>query len=509
MANIERNLELHYPEPHAGGHAICRAADAHLQAHKNYGRFSLMGHRGWRKTSLLVNRVAHHIMPPPYGRGLDAGWYAPTSKPILNALNDVWVKALNTPTENGRDRLNKYLNKSEMILRLPHCGAVNFFSLELADNSAGPTLSMAVLDEAQSIDSGIQVEILDPILEKGYEAYGLLEFWKTGTVNREGNPFNDFWDDVKFGLSPNAMGALSWRIPIAAQVVNDELVPMDSPFAHPYYTYEWALPRYNRARDRGKGINWRIEWLCEGLTKEGNQFTGVDACCCLPFEQRGDLNAYWKPGYQPKSSGNYSTGIDVAETGDQTVIAVIDLDLNELVYLKYWTPGSWQPIYDAIMWLMRAFPGTPVVDTTGNGGHVVQTMAKLGCYCEGYKINQYNKVGLLDNLASMVSNCDIRLFDLDDVKEELLKMEKKALPSGGYHIAAKKGAHDDIPIALAFACQKVIPKMVKPASLDDLMILDKSPFYADSAEMPPLWQTLGTANGMMHSALSEGWNWTK
>ena len=469
MSKIQaQEVTIRHPEMHPGQVAIWNEADYVMREHGN-GEFYLCGHRGWWKSSFVLKRVLMYIQ-----RGYPVGWYAPTMRPITNIWNDLFKKAL------GEEDFERCINKTDKILSLPGMGSIHFYSLDEPSNAAGPTFPFIVGDEWGSLQDGVHESVVMKILNKGRASYDHSEGWFVGTPNRDGNPRNDFYkyltNTKRRDLLPNYR---SWVIGVPGQVNEQgEYCPKDSPLANPdaMYSYETMKMDYELAERK---VGWRIEYLCEFLSDDGAQFSGIERACVLPFTQHAG-GVCTLEGYTPSRQGWYQTGVDIGIKNDFSVLSVLDRATMKQVYHRRFLPGEWEPLYQAILEVARIYPGRIYVDCTGMGQSVPDTLAKRGLTVEGISYNATVKPQLMDHLSSLIESAQVKLFHHHDIENELTLMERKARSTGGYTISGPSSGHDDIPNSLALMVRNVHPIAALTSSTwnfpTDVLSNGKSPF---------------------------------
>lgn len=425
-------------------------------------RYSILAsHRGWYKTSFSVRLAIEWILT-----GRDMGWWSPTHKAIQNAWID-FARAVPGHQE--------WFNKSDHTFTAQiggkKLGTIYFFSMEVPENALGWTLP-GIADELGLWDDGVFEGVVKPIVNKyGKDTW----FFGSGTPNPF-DPFNDFYkllDEARYDPEEWA----SWIIPVyGCDLVNGELVPnvhvntnLHNPES-PFRNFEHAKKDYESAVRNGREKNWLINHLCKFLQDSGGQFVNVEAASCI-YPERLDDNKWIHPQYKTEESRKdcwLQMGIDIAVENDYTVVIVMDKNTNQMIYMNRFLPrgnSRYEVVEQAIANDYYTFnPALVHMDATGMGGRYVETLPRLGVHLndwgEGRDKMKFgmNKEPIMDHLSSLIAGVHIKLFNLDELKNELLKMSREARPSGVFKIAAPKGEHDDIPIALALACIGIHPQ---------------------------------------------------
>jgi hypothetical protein len=153
----------------------------------------------------------------------------------------------------------------------------------------------------------------------------------------------------------------------------------------------------------------------------------------------------------------YVIGVDLAKYTDFTVIIVIDLRYNRVVYFDRFNQIDYSLQEKRIIDVWNRFNNSPmIVDATGVGDRVYEELAKTITNLTGYQIKGSNKNELIDNLALMFDNKKIEIpAECGVLLEELNIFEYNITAAGNYRLEAPKNKHDDCVIALALACSLI------------------------------------------------------
>lgn len=296
-------------------------------------------------------------------------------------------------------------------------GIIEFWSL--ADNpDAGRSRKYAhvVIDEAAKI----------PNLEKAwsYGIYPTLADLRGGAdflSTPRGHDF--FWRAWTWGQSHDHADWRSWQLPTST-----------NPYIHPdeITSLRGQLPE--RA--------FRQELMGEFLEDAGGVFTGVSSVI-----DRGRIaSESARPGL-----ANYSTGIDLARTEDFTVLCTLDWQ-GKQVYFERFNQISWQRQIDRIAEVLRLYPGTGIVDSTGVGDPIFEALRARRLNVRPFQFTNASKTELIDGLALAIERRQIHLMDIPEQENELVAFEYQMSPgSRTIRMAAPEGMNDDCVIALALA----------------------------------------------------------
>jgi hypothetical protein len=97
---------------------------------------------------------------------------------------------------------------------------------------------------------------------------------------------------------------------------------------------------------------------------------------------------------------------------------------------------------------------TILVDSTGAGEPIYETLRRAGCNAAPYAFTARSKTALLDNLMLMIERREIVLPRPNlwpEGVDELESFEFSVSDAGNVRMSAPGGCHDDIVIALALA----------------------------------------------------------
>lgn len=476
------------PSMHPGQQLVHNEAEAILKATGGSLEAYVCAHRGWWKSSFVLRRLLLHLRT-----GMPAAWYAPTMKPIVDTIENLFKKAI------GNENWDLFYNETKKILRLPDCGPLHFYSLLEDDAGRGPTFPFMVGDEWGALPDGVHQSIVRPILRKAKLAYGgKAEGWFVGTPNAKGNPKNHFYKNLMFGKSRKKLDMMGWLIPFSAQLdpMTDTIVGHHNPYANNGYLLQDLIDDYETA-DRKASV--LIEWLCYFISDEGSQFDrdAVEAQCSLPWEQietpikdtsfrplpmdpklaGQKFLSYRLRGHKPAETAWVQIGIDLGVNNDKVSIHVLDRMKMRHVYCHHFLPSGrdkWFMIYEAIALVARMYPGARIiVDDNGIGLSITETMRRTyGIRMEGLKFSGKNKEPILNHASSMIEKANVWLLNLQFIKDELNAVQRRARPGGtGFDIRAfGKDARDDAPMAIALMLHEVFPSVMDDGEDGDFRV---------------------------------------
>lgn len=208
----------------------------------------------------------------------------------------------------------------------------------------------------------------------------------------------------------------------------------------------WQNPHLDRALIEGERGRlpervYRQEYGGEFIEGAGAVFRNVRECATGTFVEYDHENVYF-------------AGLDLAKVEDYTVLVILDQD-RRMVFTDRFHRLDWSVQVTRIREGLKMY-GDPcvLVDSTGAGEPIYESLCEAGCRAEAYPFTARSKAALVNNLALLFEKRDITLprADLWPVGiEELEAFEYSVTDSGNVRTAAAAGAHDDTVAALALA----------------------------------------------------------
>jgi hypothetical protein len=149
---------------------------------------------------------------------------------------------------------------------------------------------------------------------------------------------------------------------------------------------------------------------------------------------------------------SYVMGVDLARLRDYTVITVMDKGTRHVVYHERFNHLSWEVQYQRIIQAARKYNASAVMDSTGIGDPIVETIHNAGIHVIPYKIGgSAAKQQLIEKLRINIENEKISFPYIPVLKKELEVYEYKVTDSNQVKYDAPHGMHDDCVISLALA----------------------------------------------------------
>lgn len=388
-----QTLTLTLPRPHTSQAQIIAAS----------ARFNVVScGRRWGKTELGKNRLATpDNMPYPQA------WFSPTYKMLL----DVWRDVTNTFAP-----ITARANASERRIELITGGIVEFWSLDNPDAARGRRYRQVICDEAAMVSHFMdawQYVIRSTLVDYSGGA------WFLSTPKGR----NAFWQMYQWGQDSEREEWASWSMPTNANpFINDSEIE----------AMRETMP------DRA----FRQEILAEFIDDAGGVFRRVaEAATAVPQSAA-------QPGHQ------YVFGVDWAQQYDFTVIAVVDVTTNELVYMDRFNQVDYNTQRDRLKALYTAFrPAQVIAETNSIGLPNIDALRHDGMPVVGFTTTNATKGTAIDALTLAFEQGKIRILPDPVLVGELQAYEMDISPSGLRRFSAPEGLHDDTVMALAMAWQ--------------------------------------------------------
>ncbi|MCB9508504.1 MAG: hypothetical protein H6697_12680 [Myxococcales bacterium] len=170
----------------------------------------------------------------------------------------------------------------------------------------------------------------------------------------------------------------------------------------------------------------------------------------------------WQP---PMLGQHYVAGLDLAKVEDYTVLVVMNTR-REVVFVDRFHRIDWSLQVRRIVEITHSYNvGRTLVDTTGAGEPIYETLLRAGCRVAPYPFTARSKSAIIDSLAMMIERQEINLPRPDIWPEgidELESFEYAITDSGHVSSGAPSGMHDDCVIALALAAWTLRPSLPEP-----------------------------------------------
>ena len=345
--------------------------------------------RRFGKTTLGQILAAEELL-----KGGRVGWFAPTyrfSSDSFRFFEQTLRPAATT------------CNRAEMRIELLTGGVLDVWSLDNPDSGRGRKYSLVIIDEAgivRDLEAAWNGTIRPTLTDYAGRA------WLLGTPKGRGYFFRLFGK----GESGDE-GWRSWRLPT---------------LANPFMPKE----EVEAARRDLPGQVFAQEY--EGIpADDGGCPFSIKAIASCVSSMSTDPPAVW--------------GVDLAKSHDWTVAAALD-DEGRVCRLERWQ-GTWQQTEQRLAGLIG--DTFALVDSTGVGDPVVETLQTQCPAVEGFKFTQHSKQQIMEGLTVAIQTGAIAFPD-GWLRSELEAFEFTYTRTG-VRYEAPQGVHDDGVCALALA----------------------------------------------------------
>lgn len=196
---------------------------------------------------------------------------------------------------------------------------------------------------------------------------------------------------------------------------------------------------------------YQQEYLASFLEDAAGVFVNISTCALGDFEPA-------------VSDRQYAVGVDIAYQQDYTVITVMDVARQHVVYWERLQTPLWEEQAPRIELASKNYNNAPILlDTTGIGYNSVELMRNRlqgRTRVEGYFFTQDAKERLITQLQLAFQTKAISYpAELDVLRDELISYEYTYTKGGRFRYSAPPGQHDDtvVSLALALECCKLGP----------------------------------------------------
>lgn len=351
----------------------------------------LMCGRRWGKTVFGEDIVSEAAIA-----GQRAAWFAPTYKYLADVWRDI-VRALRPLIDDS--------NKTERRIELMTGGVIEFWTLDDPDAARGRAYHVAVIDEAakvRELSEAWQAAIRPTLAD--YQGTA----WFLSTPRGR-----DYFHTLFVRGQQGADGWRSWRMPTSS----NPHIPADE---------------IEAARLELPAHVFEQEFLAVPADQQASPFGADNIRACM--------------GAAPTKGRPVCYGVDLAKSTDWTVVVGLDSD-GSMCLFERWR-ASWGETEDRLAKLLDRHA---LVDSTGVGDPVLETLQRLGVPAEGFKFSSTSKQQIMEHLAQRLHKRDVRLYgDVMQAELEAFEYEYRAT---GVRYSAPNGLHDDCVCALALACE--------------------------------------------------------
>ncbi|MBI3942953.1 MAG: hypothetical protein HY326_08065 [Chloroflexi bacterium] len=396
MTTATLRSEITLQRPHSDGQA---------EVIEYPGNVVLFCGRRWGKTTAGASRILlSAIQRPGLYWWVGLSWRSASLKRAWRVLKHytraMWRAA-------GLDP-GPHIRESDKELYLPGGSVIWLRTAERPDSLAGEGVRGVVLDEFSLMSPSVWEEFIEATLLD----YGGWAFFA-------GVPKGKNWAARLFTQAGEREGWIARR----------------------YTTYD--NPHLNKARidevrDHTPEAIFMQEYLAAVLDDAGAVFRRViEAATALEQEQA-------LPGHE------YVLGVDWGRTTDFTVFAVIDLTLNELVYLDRFNQIGYELQAGRLQSLRKRFNPTAIIaEANSMGRPIIERLQAEGLPVQAFTTTNASKAQIVEGLALAFERGEFHIIPDPVLIGELQAFAQERLPSGLIRYGAPEGMHDDTVMALA------------------------------------------------------------
>lgn len=291
-------------------------------------------------------------------------------------------------------------NKSELLIKFPNNGSVEFFTGERLDNLRGRKFHFIVIDEASFI----------PDLENGW-------------LNSIRPTLTDYKGRALFLSTPKGK---NFFYSLYLRNGDDWQSFKFSTYDNPHIDKN----EINDAKSQLPEVVFEQEYMANPMENSANPFGNKFITSCVKPLSINPVAYY---------------GIDLAKSFDWTVIIGLDYEGNVAYFDRF--QKDWKQTKETILTLDRSKP--VMIDSTGVGDAITEDLQKSFNHMEGFKYTSTSKQQLMELLSSAIQKSEIGFPD-GLIKQELEIFEYQ-FTSTGVRYSAPSGFHDDCVNALALA----------------------------------------------------------
>ena len=313
---------------------------------------------------------------------------------------------------------------------------------------------------------------------------GVIEFWTLGDLDagRSRKYKRVLCDEV--GLVPKMMEVWNYAIrPTLADMVGDAFFFGTPKGRNGFYKMwlwaidpamtDWAgfqMPTYENPHIPASEIVafkqslpervYRQEILAEFLDDAGGVFRNVMQCATAAEQKRAI------------SGHSYVIGVDWGKLNDFTVVSVVDISTNSLVYVDRFNQIDYTFQLKRLLNAVELFRPSAVYAESNSMGEALidQLRVAHGLPVIGMQTTNRTKDAWIQALSIAFEREEIKILNDPVLIAELQAFEAQRLPSGLMKYSAPEGLHDDMVMSLAMA-------YAGANRLGDSIIIEESPFF--------------------------------
>jgi len=326
-------------------------------------------------------------------------------------------------------------NETRLELRLTNGVILNLKGADHEDSLRGPGLYYAVLDEYGMMKGHVWEAVIKP--ELAATGGGALFI---------GTPMgrNHFYDVFAKGRD-GEKNWKSWMLPATKPILN--FTP-ETKRGKDLLASGFLAEEQNSKTQKFYGQ----EYECDFTDSAGVVFDRVDDAVVDEFREF------------PEYGHRYRIGLDPALHEDWSVITVLDLTDWKVKYIYRTNKIDAELLYakvesEVARWTTSAGAPEVVMDTTGMGDPMYDSLVKRNISIFPIKFSNRSKSQMIENLMTLLTKGEIKIPRCEWLIDELKDYGYERLPSGKYRYGAPSGKHDDGVTSLFLVCWQLPPKV--------------------------------------------------
>jgi hypothetical protein len=217
----------------------------------------------------------------------------------------------------------------------------------------------------------------------------------------------------------------------------------------------WNLPSWTNPLLKREIIEADRGRLPEGVFKQEYEAAFVDGAGSVFRNVRDLATGEWRP---PVPGATYYAGLDLAKIADYTALVIVDAE-RRVCHAERFNKIDWELQVGRIKVATERYnEARTLVDSTGAGEPVLESLCRAGINARGYKFTSQSKSDLVSSLAILFEKRALVLPRADlapELVEELEAFEYSVTDGGTIRTGAPAGQHDDMAIAACLAFWQV------------------------------------------------------
>ena len=376
-------MEIELYTPHA------KQAEIHRAINKGREKYyTLCIGRQFGKSVLAENQAVDWMVNKKW----HGAWVSPTyrqAKKVADEMDSMFEGLFN-------------YNRTEMVMRVPSGGSIQFFSSERYDNIRGFTFDFLIVDEAAFQAEEAWTEVL--------RATVLVHGKKVLFVS---TPKGKNWFHNMFQLDGVNPAYRSFKF-----------TSYDNPMIDP--------KEIDGAKETLPEHVFRQEYLAEFLDGNGSLFGRMKF-------------------YTPTDKTKTFFGVDVGRANDYTVLTILN-ENGEMVFCDRWRHDSWELIKKRVADKINEYGAIGLVEVNSIGDPFLEDLRKLVKQADPFQTTNKTKQDIIEGLIVACENGETSCLDIDWLRKELEVFEWEYLPkTRSVRYSAPSGFHDDGVMSYAIA----------------------------------------------------------